>query len=279
MVKSLLDLFAICYFQFFLSRYTYFPDNPIAKREVMNISGRVALVTGANRGIGHALVEALIARGAKKIYATARDISTLTHFTSSHLDMVRSVRLDITDHAAVANAAATCNDVELVINNAGISHVSGLISAISLEDSREEMEVNYFGTLAMCRSFSNILRSNGGGCIVNVLSILSHVTMPTLGSYCASKAAALRLTEGVRAELAEQNTTVISVMPGAVDTEMTKDFDVPKMTSQEVSESVMDAVEAGTEDVYPGDGASELRMKLDQNAKEVEKELAGSLPK
>ena len=244
----------------------------------MNISGSVALVTGANRGIGRTLVEALVAKGARKIYAGARDPSTLQGLTTAHLGVVENIELDITDYPAVTSAASACNDVELLINNAGISLVTGLIAVESLDNARGEMETNYFGTLAMCRSFAPVVRSNGGGCIVNMLSVLSRVTLPLIGSYCASKAAALRLTEGVRAELAAQNTTVIAVMPGAVDTQMTKDFPPPKMPPKEVAQAVIEAVEAGTEEIYPGDMASGLSQGLANDPKAVEKELAAFLP-
>ena len=130
----------------------------------------------------------------------------------------------------------------------------------------------------MCRSFAPVLRSNGGGCIVNMLSVLSRVTLPLMGSLCASKAATLRLTQGVRAELAAQNTTVLAVMPGAVDTQMTKDFPPPKMPPKEVAKAVMEAIEAGTEDIYPGDMASGLSQGLTHDPKAVEKELAAFLP-
>ena len=244
----------------------------------MNISGSVALVTGANRGIGWTLVEVLVAKGARKVYAGARDLSTLQGLTTTYSGIVKSIELDITDHSAVARAATACNDVELLINNAGINHNTSLIAVKNLDNARAEMETNYFGTLAMCRSFAPVLRSNGGGCIVNMLSVVSRVTLPLMGSLCASKAASLRLTEGVRAELAAQNTTVIAVMPGAVDTQMTKDFPPPKMPPKEVAQAVMEAIETGTEEIYPGDEASGLRQGLAQDPKATEKELAAFLP-
>ena len=246
--------------------------------KAMNISGSVALVTGANRGIGRTLVEGLVAKGARKIYAGARDPSTLQDLTTAHSDVVESIELDITDHSAVAKAAAACQDVELLINNAGINHNTSLIAVENLDNARAEMETNYFGTLAMCRSFAPVLRSNGGGCIVNMLSVLSRVTLPLMGSLCASKAATLRLTQGVRAELTAQNTTVIGVIPGAVDTQMTKDLPPPKMPPKEVAKAVMEAIEAGTEDIYPGDMASGLSQGLTHDPKAVEKELAAFLP-
>ena len=246
--------------------------------KAMNISGSVALVTGANRGIGRTLVEVLVAKGARKIYATARDPSTLQDLTRAHSGVVESIELDITDHSAVTKAATACNDVELLINNAGINHNTSLIAVENLDNARAEMETNYFGTLAMCRSFAPVLRSNGGGCIVNMLSVLSRVTLPLMGSLCASKAATLRLTQGVRAELTAQNTTVLAVMPGAVDTQMTKDFPPPKMPPKEVAEAVMEAIETGTEEIYPGDMASGLSQGLAHDPKAVEKELAAFLP-
>ena len=244
----------------------------------MNISGSVALITGANRGIGRTMVEAFVGKGARKIYAGARNVTTLQDLTTAHPGVVESIELDITDHSAVARAATACQDVDLLINNAGISHVVGLIAAKTLDNARAEMETNYFGTLAMCRSFAPVLRSNGGGCIVNVLSVLSQVTLPLIGSYCASKAAALRLTEGVRAELAAQNTTVIAVMPGAVDTEMTKDFQIPKMLPKEVSQAVMAAIETGTEEIYSGEEALRLSQGLAIDPKAVEKAQAVYVP-
>jgi NAD(P)-dependent dehydrogenase (short-subunit alcohol dehydrogenase family) len=191
----------------------------------MKVAGAVALVTGANR---RSYVAALIERGAKKVYATARRADGVADLAKAHPGKVETLALDITDAASVAAAAKRCGDVTLLINNAGINRLSGLMAASDLAAARAEMETNYFGTLAMCRAFAPVLKGNGGGAIINMLSILSRVNLPLMGSLCASKAAGLSLTWGVRAELAKQGTQVVAVMPGAVDTDMSRDFPPPK---------------------------------------------------
>ena len=193
----------------------------------MKIAGSIALVTGSNRGIGRAFVDALIQRGAAKVYITARDPSKLADLAAKYGNKVSVVTLDITKAAQVAAAASIAGDVTLLVNNAGINRQKALIAAAALDSAREEMDTNYFGSLSMCRAFASPLKRNGGGAIVNMLSILSRVSMPAIGSLCASKAAALSMTQGIRAELAKQHTLVIGVMPGAVDTDMARDFQGP----------------------------------------------------
>ena len=195
----------------------------------MQIAGTVVLVTGANRGVGRAFVEALAARGAAKIYAGARDPARLADLAARFKGKVEPVKLDITCAAEIAAARARCRDVTLLINNAGINLQAGLIAAADLGPARAEIETNYLGPLAMCRAFAPVLKSNGGGAIVNMLSIAARVNLPMYGSLSASKAAALSMTQGVRAELAAQGTLVIAVMPGAIDTEMEPNFPPPKL--------------------------------------------------
>jgi NAD(P)-dependent dehydrogenase (short-subunit alcohol dehydrogenase family) len=244
----------------------------------MQIRGSVALVTGANRGIGRAYVAALLARGARKVYAGARHVDGIANLVVANKAAVEGLVLDITDAAAVASAARQCRDVTLLINNAGINRASGLIAAADLAAARAEMETNYFGTLAMCRAFAPVLKANGGGAIVNMLSILSRVSLPLMGSLCASKAAGLSLTRGIRAELAAQRTAVIAVMPGAVDTDMSRDFPPPKMPAGEVAEAALAALEQGVEDVYPGAMAAGIVQDLAADPKAVEKQFAAYLP-
>jgi len=244
----------------------------------MQIRGSVALVTGANRGIGRAYVEALLARGARKIYVGARRPDGIADLVAVDKATVQAIALDITDAAAVASAAKACRDVTLLVNNAGINRASGLVAAADLSAARAEMETNYFGTLAMCRTFAPVLKVNGGGAIINMLSILSRVSLPLMGSLCASKAAGLSLTLGIRAELAGQGTAVIAVMPGAVDTDMSRDFPPPKMPPREVAEAALSALEQGLEEVYPGAMAAGIAQGLAADPKAVEKQFAAYLP-
>ena len=244
----------------------------------MKIAGSIVVVTGTNRGIGRAYVEALVARGAKKIYATARKPEALAALANAHPGKIETFALDVTDAKSVAAAAARTRDITLLINNAGVNHNIGLLSAPDLSGAREEMETNYFGTLAMCRAFAPVLKANGGGTILVMLSILARVNLPLMGSLCASKAAELSLVQGVRAELAKQGTHVIGVMPGAVDTDMTRNLPPPKMQPVDVVRAALDGVEQGAEEVYPGDMASGVAQGLASDPKAVEKQFAAILP-
>ncbi len=244
----------------------------------MRIDGTVALVTGTNRGIGREFVTTLLESGAAKVYATWRGAADIGDLVDAGGGRVESVELDITDHGAVAAVAGRCGDVALLVNNAGFNNNTPLIGAPDLAAARREIETNYLGTLAMCRAFAAVLKSNGGGAIVTMLSILARVNLPLMGSLCASKAAALSMTQGVRAELAGQGTLVVGVMPGAVDTDMTAGMDMPKMAPAEVARAALAAVESGTEDVYPGDMAADVAGGLATDPKAVEKQFAGFLP-
>ncbi len=247
------------------------------RAETMDIKGAVAFVTGCNRGIGRAFVHALLDGGAAKVYASARDRDGLADLAAGDGERVEILALDITDHGAVAAAAQACGDVTLLINNAGVNANRPLIGG-DMAEQRQEIEVNYFGTLAMCREFAPVLARNGGGALVNMLTILSRVNLPALGSYSASKAATLSLTQGVRAQLAGQGTLVVGVMPGAVDTEMSAQQPQPKLAPKEVAVAALAAVQAGSEVVYVGDMAQGVAAGLAADASEVEKQFAEYLP-
>jgi NAD(P)-dependent dehydrogenase (short-subunit alcohol dehydrogenase family) len=244
----------------------------------MQIENSVALITGANGGIGQQLIKVLQAGGISKIYACARNPQILADLEISDPERIVPVQLDVTNHTNVADAAAQCQDVNLLINNAGVSRDVGLISAPDLEGARLEMETNYFGTLAMCRAFAPVLKANGGGTIVNLLSIVARANLPFMGSYCASKAAELSLTHGIRAELLGQGTLVIGVMPGTVDTKFASHYPPPKVSPDEVAREALRAVLESIEEIYPGEQASYLAAELLNNPKGVEKQLAGLLP-
>ena len=234
----------------------------------MKIAGSVALVTGANRGIGKSLVEALQQLGVARVYAAARKPEPVLGSM-----VVVPIALDITDHARVRAVAEECGDVQILINNAGALFPQSLMAANDLSSAEREMQVNYFGTLAMCRAFSPVLARNGGGAIANVLSILGRVSMPQLGSYSASKAAAYSLTQSIRAELAAQGTLVVGAFPAFVDTEMAKRAPGPKLSPEEFSLELLRAIEANVEDIYPGN-AADVESELRQNPKEAERRMA-----
>lgn len=234
----------------------------------MKIEGSVALVTGSNRGIGAAIVEALLQAGVKRVYAAARTPSPATS------PNVIPVALDITNAADIAAAAKTCGDVQILVNNAGIASGQRALKTDDADAAEREMRVNYFGLLKMSRAFAPVLTANGGGAIVNLLSILGRVSMPQAGSYFASKAAAFSLTQSLRAEL--PGTLVIGVMPGFVDTDMVANVQAPKLAPAEVGAAVVKALREGTEDVYPG-SAAEIAAGLRHDPKAVEKQFAQML--
>jgi NAD(P)-dependent dehydrogenase (short-subunit alcohol dehydrogenase family) len=209
----------------------------------MNIEGSVALVTGANRGLGKAYADALLAAGAAKVYAGARDPSTIGD------DRLIPVKLDVTAPLEVAAAAARCTDVNLLINNAGVLHWSSMLAKGSEAAMRSEMEVNVFGMLAMIRAFAPILAANGGGAVANMLSVVSWFTSPFNATYCASKHAALALSDAVRIELRAQGTQVVSVYAGFIDTDMAASIDQPKTSPVQVAERTLAGIVDGVDHV------------------------------
>jgi NAD(P)-dependent dehydrogenase (short-subunit alcohol dehydrogenase family) len=242
------------------------------------IKDAVALVTGCNRGIGPETVRALLKAGARKIYVGARRLDGVGSLVAEAPDRLRAIELDITDREQIAAAARAAGDVTLLVNNAGINFNTPLFAIGSTDHARREMEVNYFGTLAMCRAFQPILKANGGGAIVNMLSILSHVNLPLMGSLCASKAALYSLTQALRAELKAQGTHVMGVLPGAVDTDMTAGVNVPKIQPAYVAAAIVDGLRRRAEEIYPGDMAAGVFYGLSGDPKAVEHEFANYLP-
>ena len=221
----------------------------------MNIAGSVVLVTGANRGLGESFVRALLDRGAAKVYAGARDVASVT------VEGAVPVRLDIDDAAKVAATAEQLSDVTLVINNAGISTGASLLTA-DVADIRREFETNFFGTLNVTRAFAPVLAANGGGALVNVLSVLSWISFPATGAYCASKAASLSLTNSVRAELHGQKTQVLALHVGYMDTDMTAGVDAPKSDPTVVAAAALDGLEAGQSEVLADEISVTVRSAL-----------------
>jgi NAD(P)-dependent dehydrogenase (short-subunit alcohol dehydrogenase family) len=218
----------------------------------MKIENAVALVTGANRGIGLAFTRELLARGARKVYAGARDPASVTQ------GGVESLRLDVTRPEEVAAAAALASDVTLVINNAGIAQQGGFLAPDSEAIARRIFETNFFSLLRMSKAFAPVLGENGGGALLNVLSVASWVNGGGLAAYSASKAAAWSLTNALRNELAGQDTQVLALHMAFVDTDLTRGMDVPKTSPEEIVRRALDGLEAGLDEVL----ADELTLQV-----------------
>lgn len=234
----------------------------------MKIEGSVALVTGANRGLGRSFAAELLDRGAAKVYAAARRPETVD------LPGVVPLALDITDPASIRAAAEHARDVTLLINNAGVSTGSSILGG-TLDDIRLEMETHYFGTLATAREFAPILGRNGGGAILNVLSVLAWVAIsPQVAAYSAAKAAALQLTNALRLELKEQGTLVTALHVGYMDTDMAAGVTAPKIAPAKVAALALEGVEQGSFEVIADDVSRHVRSQLSADLTDLYPQLA-----
>jgi NAD(P)-dependent dehydrogenase (short-subunit alcohol dehydrogenase family) len=222
----------------------------------MNIEGSVALVTGANRGLGHAYARELLAQGAAKVYAGVRDPATVTD-----PDLV-PLRLDVTDPVQVRQAAEEAGDVTLLFNNAGVLTSTSPLDADAIDQAEHELQVNYFGPMRTARAFAPVLAENGGGALVNMLSVLSWIAFPNAGNYCASKAAAWSMTNSLRTQLRGQGTQVVGVHVGYVDTDMTAGVTDPKSHPADIARIVVQGIADGAEEILADDISRAVKSAL-----------------
>ncbi len=236
----------------------------------MKIEGSIALVTGANRGLGKAYVEALLSAGAQKVYAGARRPLETTE------PRVTPVKLDVTSSKDIVAAARRCGDVNILINNAGIMLKTTMLSDQSAESMRREMDVNVFGMLEMIQAFAPILARNGGGAIASMLSVVSWYTWPFNATYCASKHAALVVTDAARIQLKAQGTQVLGVFAGFIDTDMASKLarpGEPRTPPRQVAERTLQGIIDGVDHVRADQRSEEIWNALRRDSEGFAKSL------
>ncbi|MDX3850197.1 SDR family oxidoreductase [Streptomyces sp. AK02-01A] len=220
----------------------------------MEVKGATALVTGANRGLGREFARALSAAGAN-VYGAARDAAAISD------DGVTAVELDVTSDASVTAAAKSCPEVSILINNAGIARPRNVLQA-SIDDARQEIEVNYLGSLRVAQAFAPVLRRNGGGAMVNILSAVSWVAMPRIPTYSASKAAQWAISNALRSSLRGQGTLVTGIHLGFADTDLAAAVELEKIPPAAVARAVLAGLEEDREEVVVDDFSRMVKSKL-----------------
>mgnify|MGYP001820396280 CR=1 FL=1 len=217
------------------------------------IVGKVALITGANRGIGKAIVESFIEQGVAKIYAAVRTLDSAAPLVEAYGDKIVPVRVDLSDAESIKSAAATTGDTEIVINNAGVLATSSPLAEDAFECLAFEMDVIVYGLMRMARAFAPVLKANGGGVFAQLNSVASMKSFPDFATYCASKAAAYSITQALRELLARQGTIVLSVHPGPIATDMGDAAGLTEIAEPAalVADGIITALREGEFHVFP----------------------------
>jgi NAD(P)-dependent dehydrogenase (short-subunit alcohol dehydrogenase family) len=236
----------------------------------MKLDNQVVFVSGTNRGIGKAIVDALIKRKVRKIYASARKLDQLPVWNDPR---VVPVELDITSMGQIQQAAAKAQDVNVLINNAG-SLSAGSVLTAKEPDLMRDMQVNYFGTLNMIRAFEPVIEKNGQGAIINLSSVVGLASMAQAAGYSASKAAVFSASQALRAELKAKRISVHTVFPGPIDTDMARDFNFDKTSAAIAAENIIKGIEAGNEDIFPDPFSVQIGQSWVKDPKAVERSFA-----
>ncbi|MEO9967940.1 MAG: SDR family oxidoreductase [Reichenbachiella sp.] len=240
----------------------------------INPEGKVALVSGGNRGIGKAIVIELLERGASKVYAGARNPDTLSVLKDKYGDRLIPLKLDVTDSQSIAEVVKVAGDVEILINNAGVLKFDSLIAEDAAENFAYHLSVNVNGLIGLTNAFIAQLKAKPNTAIVNVSSLAGLANMPSIGTYSVTKAAVHSITQGYRAELVNDDVLVTGVYPGPIDTDMAKDLQMDKDSPENVAKAIVDGLESGSEDVFPDAMSSQVGVAYATNPKAIEKEFA-----
>ncbi len=241
----------------------------------VSINGKTALVSGANRGIGKAITEALLDNGAKKVYACARNVASLNDLSTKYGDRLVPVELDVTKDESIANAASTASDIDILVNNAGVMVPGNFAYGNMLESMKTNFEVNVWGLTKLTDAFFNKLKISESAAIVSISSVAGLANMPLISTYSASKAAVHSIVQGLRGELRDSNVLVCGVYPGPIDTEMAKGIEMEKDTPENVAKNVIQAIEDGVEDVFPDVMSKQVGAGYMASPKAVETQFGG----
>ena len=243
--------------------------NNLIKGKTVDLTNKIALVTGANGGLGEAIVKELLKNNIEKIYCGVRDTKKAL-FLEELSDKIVLIELDLANHTMLETNLANIENIDLLINNAGVNSGKRVF-----DDENSDFTINVQGTLKVTQILSNKINQNGA--IVNITSILALCNLPIMGLYCASKSALHSLTQAIRAEMISKDIHVLEVLPGPIDTKMTPDENMPKASPQDIAVEIIKGLEVKHEEVYPDDFAKMIKTGLEKDPKKMEKEFAFSL--
>lgn len=235
------------------------------------------MVTGANRGIGKAITEALLAAGAARVYVAAREIDNLKPMLAQNPDRLIPVRLDVTQPADIAALTGVIANLDILVNNAGVANGATFVDANSLTFAKQEIDTNYLGVVSLTQTLLPLLRQRSAAAVINISSIAGISNFPMLSPYSASKAAVHSFTQGLRAVLKKEGIAVHGVYPGPVDTRMAEGVEMPKASPADVANAILKALTSGQEDVFPDAFSRQMYEIFLTNPKELEKQFAETL--
>lgn len=238
------------------------------------VEGKHVLVTGANRGIGKGFVEVLLEQGAAKIYAAARELNNLEDLITLAPDIIIPVELDVTKPSQIAALNEAVENLDILINNAGIANGIYTTDASAVEIARKEMEVNLFGPMAITKTLLSKLKASEQAAIINISSIAAISNFPSLGPYSTTKAALHSFTQGLRADLQNDGIRVVGVYPGPTDTRLAEGVDMPKPSPETVAIATFESLKSGADDVFPDDFANHMYATFLEHPQQLEKAFA-----